>query len=77
VCSTRFGSGHERRGRFWALLLQAAESEALRRGCTCALLDSYSFQAPDFYKKLGYQEFGLLEDFPAGHRLHFLWKQLG
>jgi len=41
------------------------------------VLDSYSFQAPDFYKKLGYQEFGLLEGFPAEHSRHFLWKELG
>lgn len=48
-------------------LLQAAEAEALRRGCSRALLDSYSFQAPDFYKRLGYQEFGVLEGFPGEH----------
>jgi GNAT superfamily N-acetyltransferase len=57
-------------------LLQAAEEEAARRGCTRVYLDSYSFQAPGFYKKLGYQEFGVLPGFPDTHTRHFLWKTL-
>lgn len=58
-------------------LLQAAEGEAARRGCTRVYLDSYSFQAPNFYKKLGYQEFGVLPAFPDTHTRHFLWKAIG
>jgi GNAT superfamily N-acetyltransferase len=58
-------------------LLQAAEEEAVRRGCTRVYLDSYSFQAPNFYKKLGYQEFGVLPGFPDAHTRHFLWKAIG
>lgn len=57
-------------------LLRAAEAEALRRGATRVFLDSYSFQAPEFYKKLGYREFGVLDGFPAHHRRHFLTKNL-
>ena len=34
---------------------------------TNVYLDTFSFQAPGFYKKLGYREFGKLKDFPAGH----------
>jgi GNAT superfamily N-acetyltransferase len=58
-------------------LLRAAEEEAVRRGCTRAFLDTYSFQAPGFYAKLGYREFGVLEGFPGLHRRHFVWKDLG
>jgi GNAT superfamily N-acetyltransferase len=62
-------------GRGRALLL-AAEEEAIRRGCHASLLDSYSFQAPGFYQKLGYQVFGVLEGIPDEHRRVFLWKRL-
>jgi len=36
-------------------LLQAAEQEALRRGCTMALLDPSTLQSSGFYQKQGYQ----------------------
>ena len=58
-------------------LLLAAEAEAVRRGCKRALLDSHDFQAPDFYKKLGYEVFGVLPDFPEGYSHYFLTKKLG
>ena len=41
-------------------LLQAAEQEARRRGCTHMVLGSYSFQAPGFYQKLGYEVFRVI-----------------
>jgi GNAT superfamily N-acetyltransferase len=57
-------------------LLRAAEQEAIARGSRYALLDSYSFQAPGFYQKFGYQVFGKLTDFPGPHQRYYLWKQL-
>lgn len=57
-------------------LLAAAEQEAVKRGCQYAYLDTFSFQAPDFYQKLGYIVFGELPDFPAGHSRFFLKKVL-
>ena len=57
-------------------LMDAAESEALRRGCRHALLDTFDFQARPFYEKLGYAVFGELADFPLGHRRYFMQKQL-
>ena len=57
-------------------LLMLAEEEARRRGATNAYLDTFSFQALDFYEKHGYQVFGELEDFPTGHQRYFLSKQL-
>jgi GNAT superfamily N-acetyltransferase len=56
-------------------LLQEAERRALERGCHSAWLDTFSFQAPDFYRKLGYAVFGTL-DYPPGHRRFFLKKRL-
>jgi GNAT superfamily N-acetyltransferase len=57
-------------------LLRAAEDEARRRGAKRAYLDTFSFQAPGFYEKYGYQVFGELADFPQGHRRYFLTKVL-
>lgn len=55
-----------------------AEAEALARqeNCLGIWLDSYSFQAPEFYKKLGYTEFGVIGDYPPGFSRHFLHKSL-
>ena len=57
-------------------LITMAEQEARDEGCRYVHLDSHSFQAPDFYKKLGYEEFGRLKDSPLGHEQVFLWKRL-
>jgi GNAT superfamily N-acetyltransferase len=57
-------------------LVDAAENEARKRGCHGSYLFTYSFQAPEFYRALGYVEFGVLEDFPPGVRRHFLRKAL-
>lgn len=64
------GRGHGHR------LLTLAENEARARGVTNAYLDTFSFQALDFYQQHGYQIFGKLPDFPAGHQRYFLAKQL-
>jgi len=57
-------------------LLEIAEDGARKRGAKNVYLDTFSFQAPDFYKKHGYQIFGELKDFPPGHQRYFLTKQL-
>ena len=57
-------------------LLCAAEQEAMRRGCHHAHLDTMSWQAPDFYKKHGYETIGVLPDIPKGHQKHLLVKKL-
>ncbi|HEX3269613.1 MAG TPA: GNAT family N-acetyltransferase [Ktedonobacterales bacterium] len=48
-------------------LMLAAEQEALRRDCHLAVVDTHSFQGPNFYPKLGYVQCGLVEGWPAGH----------
>ena len=53
-------------------LLAQAEEEARTRGAKNSYLDTFSFQAPDFYKKQGYEIFGELHDFPIGHQRYFL-----
>ena len=57
-------------------LLAMAEAEARQCGATESYLDTFSFQAPGFYKKNGYQVFGVLENFPPGHQRYYLTKAL-
>ena len=67
------------RGQAWGTrLMEAAEAEAIRRGCRHVFLDTMSFQALPFYQKLGYSVFGELDDLPTGtgHKMHFLHKTL-
>ena len=67
----------ELRGRGYGhRLLTRAEDEARQRGAKNVYLDTFSFQALDFYKQQGYQVFGELQDFPPGHQRYFLTKQL-
>ena len=67
----------ELRGRGYGhRLLVCAEDEARGRGAKKAYLDTFSFQAPDFYKNHGYQVFVELQDFPPGHQCYFLTKEL-
>lgn len=57
--------------------MREAEAEAGRRGCTDILVSSYSFQAPDFYKRPGYRETGRLNGVAGGHQDVYLQKTLG
>ncbi len=57
-------------------LLTTAEQEAVKRDCHYAYLDTFSFQALEFYQKRGYVIFGELPDFPQGYSRFFLKKEL-
>lgn len=57
-------------------LVQAAEREAAARGCRQAVLDTHSFQAPDFYSRLGYLRCGMAEDWPVGYQQTYFHKRL-
>ena len=57
-------------------LLNEAENEARKRGCHHVHLDTMSWQAPDFYKKHGYQPIGILDDIPKGNKKYLLQKAL-
>jgi len=53
------------------LMLQA-ERIAKHSGCRMIHLFTYDFQAPDFYERLGFEQWGVLEGFPNGHcQLHY------
>lgn len=57
-------------------LLAAAEREARRRGCERMLLSTHSFQAPGFYRGLGYEEISRVDDYPRPHANLWLRKRL-
>lgn len=66
-----------RRTGIGSRLMRDAEAEAIRRGCTGAWLDTYSFQARGFYERLGYSVFGVIEDHPPGHSRFFMKRNFG
>jgi ribosomal protein S18 acetylase RimI-like enzyme len=57
-------------------LLRAAEEEARARGCSKIFLSTHGFQAPDFYRRLGYVRVGEFLDYPRGSSQIFLEKPL-
>ena len=58
-------------------LLAMAEQTARDHGAKGVFLGTMSIQAPGFYPKLGYREYGLLENYPVtGSNLHHFMKTL-
>lgn len=56
---------HRRRG-LATRLMRAFERRAAERGCRSFYLETFSFQAPRFYEKLGYRRAFALEVYPHG-----------
>lgn len=65
-----------RHGGYGSQLLNEIEQIAKEKNCRLIFLDTFSFQAPDFYKKNGYKVFGVIEDHPKGFNQYFLEKRL-
>ena len=57
-------------------MMTEAEEEARRRGCRAVVLYTISFQAPGFYEKRGYREFGRIACGPPGTSRIFMVKDL-
>ena len=62
--------------RIAADMLDAAEREAVLRGCHGALIDTFNSTALKVYERQGYEPFGSLPDFPVGRSRTFLQKRL-
>jgi GNAT superfamily N-acetyltransferase len=58
-------------------LLGAAEQEARQRGCRQVLLMTFTFQAPAFYAKHGFEVIAVVDDHPRGHKNLLMRKRLG
>ncbi|MDX8530859.1 GNAT family N-acetyltransferase [Mesorhizobium sp. VK25A] len=59
-----------------ANMLDAAEQEAIARGCHGAWIDTFNPTAEKVYRRQGYKSFGELPDFPVGRSRIFLQKKL-
>lgn len=58
-------------------LLVELENKAKSAGASLANLDTFDFQALDFYLKHGYEVFGVLEGSPCpGHKRYYLRKDI-
>jgi GNAT superfamily N-acetyltransferase len=57
-------------------LIKDVELEATERGCTSSFLNTFGFQAREFYIKQGYKEVFTLDDYPLTGKRHFLLKRL-
>ncbi|GLH19947.1 MULTISPECIES: GNAT family N-acetyltransferase [Pseudomonas] len=57
-------------------LMAQAEALAREKNCYGLWLDTFDFQAPEFYKKLGFCQFGEIVDYPPGHKRHYFQKRL-
>jgi ribosomal protein S18 acetylase RimI-like enzyme len=68
-------SDHRKQG-LGSELMSLAEEEAQKRRCIGLHLDTFSFQALDFYLGLGFEVFGEIEDHPEGGRRYFLSKRI-
>lgn len=68
--------GHRGAGLGRRLMTRAERIARDERGCGHARLETWGFQAPGFYQKLGYTIVGRVQDYPAGETDHLLVKQL-
>ncbi len=60
-----------------SILLQTIEEQARSMKISLIHLNTFDFQAKDFYLKHGYEVFGVLDDCPKGHKRYYMKKVLG
>jgi N-acetylglutamate synthase-like GNAT family acetyltransferase len=65
-----------RRRGIGAALMRQVETTAIEHGCELIYLDTFSFQAPEFYYQLGYHTACRFDGFPDGQSKFILQKSL-
>lgn len=65
-----------RKQGYGSKLLYEIERGAKEHGCYLIHLDTFDFQAKDFYIKHGYKVFGILGDCPKGHKRYYMKKNI-
>lgn len=58
------------------LLSQAERTASRERGCRSARVETWDFQAPEFYQRLGYRVVCVIPDYPPGITEYTLTKKL-
>jgi ribosomal protein S18 acetylase RimI-like enzyme len=61
-----------RRGGIGAALVRRFEALAAQRGCTVFYLETFSFQAPALYRRLGYEVAATIAGFAPGVEKHLM-----
>jgi ribosomal protein S18 acetylase RimI-like enzyme len=57
-------------------LMRMVEVEAIARQCRQIVVDTHDFQAPDFYRRFGFEVVGRVNDYPRGHQSLTMVKRL-
>lgn len=65
-----------RKEGYGSILLNEVEKIAKEKGCNLIHLDTFDFQAKDFYIKHGYEVFGVLDDCPIEHKRYYMKKNI-
>lgn len=74
--SVLFIDEDKRKQGLGSILLRTIEQEAKSMNINLIHLDTFDFQAKDFYLKHGYEIFGILDDCPKGHKRYYMKKVL-
>ena len=61
-----------RKDRYGSILMDEVEREAKEKGVYLLNLDTFDFQAKDFYIKRGYELYAVLNDCPVNHKRYYL-----
>ena len=75
--SVFFVEENDRHQGLGAILLNKVEEKAKQLCATLSHLDTFDWQAKDFYIKHGYEVFGVLDDCPKGQKRYYMKKVLG
>jgi GNAT superfamily N-acetyltransferase len=78
TCSVRilFVPTHLRNQGHGTRLMHAVEAEAKARGCRRIVLETFDFQAPQFYLKLGFEVRARVPDYVQGHDMFVMAKRV-
>ena len=68
--------GNLKKKGYGTKLLNAAEQEAINNGCMFSLVDTWDFQAKEFYFKNGYEPIAEIKNYWLSHSKIFLRKNL-
>jgi len=66
---------HRKKGYGKSLIMQA-ENMASQLGCKLSHTSTFSYQSPEFYQNMGYNVFGVIDEYPDGIIQYFLKKRL-